>query len=394
MVQLTAQDALSPSVVMVAADMRQRDLRSPSSVRYDAYAVFSELIGTTPPTHFLGLVSEQMVDRYPYRIFADLLPFSKSSVVEPNTPLDTLYSDFHRERIEAFSVMGNDHRFLGAVTPTSLLETLLHREREFTTKLQQKLRQKFLMEGHAQIASQELETSLENRTDKLNTEKKPLVDNLLKSFSSEKRERTLLADELHDHLAQILSVGQMKIAQASNLAKDPELLTCLHTIQQLLDESLAYTRTLMTELNATHFHQAGLLSMFEVLTDKLKRYGLHVIMDIKDSIPRLSEDSEFVLYWSIHELLFNVVKHAHVEQANVTIQKIGSMNLQAIVSDTGKGFAPEKPVSEHSLQSHFGLSRIRARLAAVQGTLAIDSTPGKGTRVILTIPFSADSALP
>ncbi len=378
--------------MMVSADMRLHDLSRPSGLKiFEAYAVFSETVDQSPFGQFLGIVPQHMVGRYPYRIFADLLPFSTSIPVEPSTPLDELYSEFQQNRVDAFSVMETGKRFIGAVTPTSLLETLWHRERFLNTRLQKEIGEKMFAERQLQQVKKELDLHLETPVGVLDGYKTQLSA-LSKSLgSSEKRERQALASELHDHLAQILAVGRMKLAQGSQLTQDPEILNLLNTVDQFLHESLTYTRTLMTELSSLHLHQSGLLTMLERLTEKMKRFGLAVLIEPARPLPELSENQAFHLYWSLRELLFNVIKHAHVEQATISIQQPHGTHLQCIVSDEGRGFDTEKVALPNFGQDHFGLSDIRGRITALQGTISFDSFPGQGTRVSLTIPLSPAS---
>ncbi|MEO8326715.1 MAG: ATP-binding protein [Nitrospirota bacterium] len=392
MLRLTAQDAVSPSILMVSADMRLRDLNRPSGlISYEAYAVFSELVNQDPFEQFLGIVPKHMVGRYPYRIFADLLPFSTSIPVEPSTPLDELYSEFQRNRVDAFSVMETGNRFIGAVTPTSLLETLWHREQFLTARLQKEISEKIFVERQLQQAKEKLDLHLETPVGVLDGYKTQLAALSESLVSSEKRERQALASELHDHLAQILTVGRMKLAQGSQLTQDSEVLNLLNTVDQFLHESLTYTRTLMTELSSFHLHQSGFLTMIEGLTEKMKRFGLAVTIEAEQPLPDVSENQAFLLYWSLRELLFNVIKHAHVEQATITIKDLHGTHLQCIVSDDGRGYDPATMAIPNAGQEHFGLSGIHARMTALQGTFSLNSFSGQGTRVTLTIPLSPSS---
>ena len=393
MIHLTAQDAVSPSVLMVSADMRMRDLNPPPRLQgYEAFAVFAEVVDQKPSEQFLGIVPNYIVGRYPYRIFADLLPFSTSTQVEPSTPLEVLYLEFQRNRIDAFPVMETRQRFIGAVTPTSLLETLWHREQLLTAYLQKEMSGKILDERQLQQAKEELDHHLGTQVDvvvEYKTQLLALSENLV---LTEKRERRALANELHDHLAQLLAVGRMKLAQGSHLTVDSEVLNLLKTVDQFLQESLSYTRTLMTELSSLHLHQSGLLTVLEGLTEKMKRFGLAVTIEAERPLPDLSENQEFLLYWSLRELLFNVIKHAHVEQATISIHQLHGTHLQCIVSDDGCGFDPATVTIPNTVQDHFGLSGTRGRMTALQGTISLDSFPGQGTRITLTIPLSQPSS--
>lgn len=367
--------------------MRLRDLNPSRPLQnYEAYAVFSAIEDQTPSGQFLGIVPNHMVGRYPYRIFADLLPFSTSAQVEPSTSLDVLYSEFQRNRIDAFPVVETGQRFMGAITPTSLLETLWHREQFLTAQLQKEISEKILAEQQLQQAKKEL-TQLGARDEGIDDQKEQLVVLSKSLISTEKRERQALAGELHDHLAQILSVGRMKLAQGSHLTLDTEVLNLLKTVDQLFQESLTYTRTLLTELNSLALHQSGLLTVLEKLVEKMKGFGLTVTIKAESPLPALSENQGFLLYWSIRELLFNVIKHAQVKQATITIHELQGTHLHSIVSDEGCGFDPATMAMLNADRDHFGLSGIHGRMIALQGTISLDSFPGRGTSVSLTIPL-------
>lgn len=156
--RLTAQDAISSSVIHVSADMRLRDLFSRSGLhRGEVYAVFSEPADEDVSREFLGLVSNDSVGRYPCRIFADLLSLSKSLPVDPSAPLDVLYSNFEQEPLDACMVMESGHRFMGAVTYSSLLKTLWRREQLLTARLQQEIGDKILLERQLQHSQQTLD---------------------------------------------------------------------------------------------------------------------------------------------------------------------------------------------------------------------------------------------
>lgn len=385
---LTAQDAVSPSVLNVSAEMHLSDLSLQSGVqKIEAYAVFSDLTEQVSSREFLGIVLHETVRRYPSRIFADLLSFSKSLPVEPSAPLDVLYSNFERSRLDAFSVMETGERFIGAITLTSLLSALWHREQFLTARLQQEISKKIFVECQLQHTKHELDEHLEKGVDCLD-EYRQQVLTLSKSLkSAEKQARQDLATELHDHLAQVLTVGRMNLAQGNHLTQCPELLSLLNTVDHLFHESLIYTRTLMTELSSIHLHQESLSGALKILVDKMKLFNLHVILKKEDSLPELTEDQLFHVYWSLRELLFNVIKHAQVEQAEIIIHQVHDTSLQFIVSDAGPGFEPEETDMLFSPHEHFGLSRIQGRIAALQGTVTIQSSPGKGTQIILTIPL-------
>jgi signal transduction histidine kinase len=120
------------------------------------------------------------------------------------------------------------------------------------------------------------------------------------------------------------------------------------------------------------------------VAEKAHRHGLHVIIEDDGKPKSLEEDVLRVLYQSIHEALFNVLKHAGTEHARLWLRGRGP-HIQVIVRDEGHGFnAP--PISVHRRDGGFGLFNMREQLHQVDGTLKIVSAPAKGTTLIITVP--------
>src|SRR5262249_37841274 len=83
------------------------------------------------------------------------------------------------------------------------------------------------------------------------------------------------------------------------------------------------------------------------------------------------------------EALANVVKHAHATRVEVVLD-LTSQEVQLQVRDNGFGF--EQTSWALSKMGHFGLLGIKERVASLCGTLSLDSAPGRGTRLLVTIP--------
>jgi CheY-like chemotaxis protein len=93
-----------------------------------------------------------------------------------------------------------------------------------------------------------------------------------------------------------------------------------------------------------------------------------------------------LLFESVRELLFNVVKHARTGSANVNLRRVDS-HLQVTVSDQGAGFDMSIAGEEREGKG-FGLFAMRERMGFMGGTLQTQSTPGQGSRFVLSVPFA------
>ena len=102
---------------------------------------------------------------------------------------------------------------------------------------------------------------------------------------------------------------------------------------------------------------------------------------------KLDEASATVLFKAVRELLFNVVKHAGVREATVSISQDGSM-LKLAVEDHGTGFANLAEGEDRGADTGLGLFGIRERLRDLGGKMSIESEPNVRTRVTLWAPVS------
>jgi len=100
-----------------------------------------------------------------------------------------------------------------------------------------------------------------------------------------------------------------------------------------------------------------------------------------------------LLFESVRELLFNVVKHAKVKSATVRLRRIHGDQLEIVVADKGVGLDRRKLSSEPS-HSAYGLFSIRQRMELMGGQMAINSQAGKGTRLTLTVPVTPTTNRP
>ncbi|HEU4683905.1 MAG TPA: PAS domain S-box protein [Nitrospira sp.] len=208
---------------------------------------------------------------------------------------------------------------------------------------------------------------------------------------TEQRERKRLAGDLHDHLAQMLVLCRLKLAQAKRSAGTAA--SCLQLIGQtdnVLADALSYTRTMVADLAPPVLHDLGLPTALTWMSDYMKRYELTVAVVLPNSDRPLSipDDEAGMLFQSVRELLMNVRKHAGVGEARVLL-RYGDDQLRLEVRDEGRGFDPAAVLAgDAASSSKFGLFSIRERLEAMGGSFVIDSAPGKGTTATLTLPLA------
>jgi signal transduction histidine kinase/CheY-like chemotaxis protein len=216
----------------------------------------------------------------------------------------------------------------------------------------------------------------------------------LRSLSSalnraQHRERTRLATSLHDNLAQTLALCKMKVHTLERKIGVEPWATLLAEITTYLEDSLTYTRSVMSELRPPVFGDAGDLgTAIAWVVEKLRRHGLIVTVEDDGESKPLDEEALTVLYQAVHELLYNVLKHANTNQAAVSLRRSGH-TVQVSVTDRGSGLPPARATRPTS-DAGFGLLNIRERVGQIGGQVHIHSMPGRGTSVTLTVPLKAD----
>jgi signal transduction histidine kinase len=237
-----------------------------------------------------------------------------------------------------------------------------------------------------------LERKLAERTQELG---RSLVD--LRSLATaldaaQQRERTHLATELHDYLAQLLVLGRIKIEQLQRLPVPPASDGIVRDVDQVLSQALQYCRTLMAELSPPILHEQGLVAGIRALATQMKHHDLKVRVDL-DQVDEydIPLSCAVLLFRSVRELLINTAKHAAVKQATVRLTCDQGL-LQIVVRDES-GFdltasqGPPPAGTESVLSSKIGLLTIRERMKALNGHFDFASAPKQGTTATLTLPI-------
>ncbi len=159
----------------------------------------------------------------------------------------------------------------------------------------------------------------------------------------------------------------------------------------MIDESIAASRSLTAELSPPILHEAGLNAGLEWLARRMaESQGLFVDLEMQES-GSLPEGPKILLFESVRELLFNVVKHANVRSAIVNLRRFDD-SLQVVVSDRGKGFDPVTLPPAGEAGRGFGLFVIRERLELMGGKFEVQSSPGRGSQFVLSLPVAPPEA--
>lgn len=193
---------------------------------------------------------------------------------------------------------------------------------------------------------------------------------------AEEGARGQLAAELHDTVAQSLSMARMHLAVG-----DPE---ALRAAQEFLDDAEEQVRAVMARTRPPALRDGDLAGAITNLRADLdQRYGLAVDVTWPTTAHPLPLVSAITVYRFFQEALLNVVKHADVDWAQAALV-VDDDVIVATVSDAGPGFDPSDVRPSKGRHVGLGLLRERARLAG--GSLEISSMPAAGTVLQLRLP--------
>jgi signal transduction histidine kinase len=203
------------------------------------------------------------------------------------------------------------------------------------------------------------------------------------------RERQHLATELHDYLAQLLALSRIRLAQAKQQPMTTALGKILSELQDVMDQALTYTRTLVAQLSPPILKEFGLPMALKWLAEQMIQRDLKVSLELGTEHLALPEDQAMLLFQSVRELLMNIVKHASAEQARITVKEEEGW-LSITVADQGRGFSPSDSIQAAGSTGipGFGLFSIRERMLALGGRFELRSQPGRGTEATLTAPLT------
>lgn len=208
----------------------------------------------------------------------------------------------------------------------------------------------------------------------------------LKIIEAQEEERKRVAREIHDGPAQMLANVLLRSEIVEKVSVDKGMEAALSEIKDLrkmIRTSLAEVRRIIYDLRPMALDDLGLiptlakyLKHVEELTDIDIRFT-HIGRDA-----RLPTHMEVALFRLVQEAVQNAHKHGNPTEIHVKVEMKPS-NIVIVVKDDGKGF----DVSETKKEESFGLLGMKERIAALKGELTIDSSPRKGTVVLIQAPI-------
>ena len=198
---------------------------------------------------------------------------------------------------------------------------------------------------------------------------------------AQEEERRSISRELHDEVGQALSGILVELANLTQLirADNAPAAAKIGAIKHEVEESIRVVRNMALLLRPSMLDDLGLVPALEWQAREVsKRSGIRVKVDAAGVPEELPEEHKTCIYRIVQEALHNCVQHAAARNVKVTVEQ-QPPGLRLAIEDDGKGFAQR--------QRGMGLLGIQERVTHLGGTFAVDSAPGRGTALRVTLPL-------
>ena len=206
------------------------------------------------------------------------------------------------------------------------------------------------------------------------------IQSLEAMMNGQELERSRIANDLHDSLGGLLSTLKL---QYDSLQLDHKKLTADQSYQkiyELIDHACGEVRDISRNLKPASLEKIGLSA---ALNDLINRYSANgnpeIFLHTNRVDTGLSNEKKLHVYRIIQELLNNAIKHSEATELDIQLSQ-QNKELFVKVEDNGKGFNEEK------VKKGLGLENIKSRVNMLKGELEWDSSPDRGTSVMIHIP--------
>lgn len=200
--------------------------------------------------------------------------------------------------------------------------------------------------------------------------------------SVREEEKARIAREVHDELGQMLTVLKLEtsMCELAYAQLDPGLQERLNSMKKLIAQLFQLVRDVATALRPPIL-DAGIGSAIEWQARRFEaRTQIPCLVQVPEQLSVLSDAKAIGLFRILQEALTNVIRHAQAHTVDIRLEDDGTWLCLTVIDD-GIGFQPTAP------RSSFGLVGMRERVLMLGGQLQLDSAPGEGTQLKVSIPW-------
>lgn len=202
-------------------------------------------------------------------------------------------------------------------------------------------------------------------------------------------ERLSLSRELHDESGQILSVLMVRLGLLERDANDSTLVhNHIESLKEIVKNVLDNLHQIAVNLRPASLDRLGLvIGLQQYVQDFSKQHCINVQFDVAgEEIGCLSSETETAFFRIVQESMLNVVLHAQATQIDILLTRRGG-SLVMMIEDNGIGFTPGQLLEQNRL----GLFGMRERIQILGGRFQVESAPGKGTTIVVEVPYEDPS---
>lgn len=232
-----------------------------------------------------------------------------------------------------------------------------------------------------------LEREAQVRYAEIEHARQELRDLSARLVETQESERRAISRELHDEVGQTLSAMVVELSNISAAlppASAQVVRDHVDAMRKLVENTMSMVRNMALLLRPSMLDDIGLLPALRWQAREVsRRSGLRVEIATDDIPEDLSDERKTCIYRVVQEALHNCVRHADARVCRITL-RLEPGNLLLAVQDDGKGF-------ERAQERGLGLLGIQERAERLGGTFEVNSAPGKGTLLTLSIPVAVSS---
>ncbi len=205
-------------------------------------------------------------------------------------------------------------------------------------------------------------------------------------------ERNIIANELHDSLAQTLASVRFQVRVLDEALQPTSEFSTINSLEQVehgLDEAYTDLRELIAHCRIP-VEKQGLIPSIKRVVEKFREdTNIHILLQCECDNTDIPANMEMNVYRIVQESLTNIRKHADAHIVRVLLQCDDEGNFLVLIENDGQGFNKEEIQSDAG--THLGLTIMQERARHLGGSLKINSDPDEGTRVELSFNYKPDN---
>ena len=206
--------------------------------------------------------------------------------------------------------------------------------------------------------------------------------------SAKEDERSRISRELHDEFGQTLTAAKINLQILRSTAADAAVARRLEDSVTMVDSMIRQARDIARGLRPPLLDEAGLVPALDHhLKSLAERSGLSIELDAAPEVAHVPPGLDTTVFRVVQEAVSNALRHARATLIRVTL-RAESDALRLVVEDDGVGFDPEAVSQRVKRGEHLGLLGMTERVRNAGGTIELDSRPGAGSRIEVTVPFA------